>query len=69
MIPWIVNATGNVLIANARSGQRVTKLMKMSEKLHLFYMTGGAIHSTLILFYGKCIAFNTLIDGVTKYEF
>ena len=69
MIPWIVNATGNVLIANARSGQRAKKLMKMSEKLHLFYITGGAIHITLILFFGKCIAFIILIDGVWKYEF
>ena len=39
VISWIVNATGNVLIANARSRQRVTKLMKMSEKFHLFYTT------------------------------
>ena len=45
-----MNATGNVLIAHARSRQRVTKLMKMSDKLHLFYITGGAIHITSILF-------------------
>jgi len=69
VIPWIVNATGNVLIANARSGQRAKKLMKMSEKLHLFYRTGSAIHITLILFFGKCIAFIILIDGECKYEF
>jgi len=43
VIIWIVSATGNVPIANAnananaRGRQRVTKLMKMSEKLHLFY--------------------------------
>ena len=64
MIPWIVSATENVLIANAKSEQRVTKLMKMSEKLHLFYITGGAIHITLILFFDQCIAFIILIDGV-----
>ena len=64
-----MNATGNVLIANARSRQRVTKLMKMSEKLHLFYITGGAIHTTLILFFGKCIAFIILIEEEWKYEF
>jgi len=69
VIQWIVDATGNVLIANARSRQRVTKLMKMSEILHLFYRTGGAIRITLILFFGKCIASIILVDGVWKYEF
>ena len=64
-----MNATGNVLIANARSGQRAKKLMKMSDKLHLFYITGSAIHITLILFFGNCIAFNNLINGECKYEF
>ena len=41
MIIWIVSATGNVPIAdaNARIRQKVTKLMKMSEKFHLFYTT------------------------------
>ena len=39
VIQWIVSATENVLIANAKSGQRAKKLMKMSEKLHLFYTT------------------------------
>ena len=64
-----MDATVNALIADARSRQRVTKLMKTNEKLHLFYRTGGAIHTTLILFFGKCIAFIILIDGVWKYEF
>ncbi len=53
VVSWIVNATVNALIASAKSKQKVTKLMKTSEKLHLFHITGSAIHITLVLFFDK----------------